>query len=98
MPNPRCQECREQSLTLKNKFNDYCILRESLTDRLEWVFSAFGLLVDNSIILKATDCRVVFQSLHKEKYCLIQDNGSPSHLWDKAADFISDLLATKTYV
>jgi hypothetical protein len=65
---------------------------------LEYVFSAFGLLVDNCLLLKAKDCKVVFHHTFKEKYCLIEDNGSAHHLWGSHSDFIGDLLIFRTYV
>lgn len=97
-PNQSCSECSQHSQTINYKFKDHYILREALGDGIEWVFSAFGLLVDNTTLLGATDCRVVFHATSKEKFCMIQDNGNPALLWEKGSDFISDLLSMRTYV
>lgn len=94
-----CNECYEHQKSItKSKFSDFVILKEALSDKIEYVFSAFGLLVDNALILKAKDCRVVFHHNSKEKFCLIQDNGNAQTLWDSHNDFISDLMIIKTYV
>ena len=94
-----CNECYEHQKSItKSKFSDFVILKEALSDKIEYVYSAFGLLVDNALILKAKDCRVVFHHTAKEKFCLIQDNGNAQTLWDNHNDFISDLMIIKTYV
>jgi len=69
-----------------------------LEEKLEYVFSAFGLLVDNCLLLQAKDCKIVFHHTFKEKYCLVEDNGNTQHLWDNHNDFITDLLIFRTYV
>ena len=69
-----------------------------LEDSLSFPYSAFGLLLDNALLLAAKESRVIFNHNYKEKYVLIEDNGSTSKLWNHNSEFINDLLVMRTYV
>lgn len=61
-------------------------------------FSAFGLLMDNALIIGAKDTQVIFGHSSKDKFILIMDNGTPSKLWVNNSEFINDFLFMRTYV
>lgn len=50
-------------------------------DSLHFVYSAFGLLMDNALLLGARETRVIFGHTFKEKYCLVEDNGTTQNMW-----------------
>ena len=71
---------------------------ELCEESMEHVFGAFGLLVDNSLIFGAKEVRVYFNFINKERYCMIEDNGSCSKIWDHNRHFIEDMVRFRTYI
>lgn len=49
-------------------------------------------------MLGSKDTYVLFNHTYKDKYCLIEDNGVVSNLWDNYQQFFSDLIVFKTNV
>jgi hypothetical protein len=94
-----CWECNEQGKALAGlRFSQFGVLRETLEDNLSFVYSALGLLVDNALLVGAKETRILFNHTFKEKYCLIEDNGSTAKMWPGWQEFVSDMLAIRTYI
>ena len=59
-----------------HKYGQFELLKDMLQSNMPLPYSAFGLLIDNSLLLGAKEARVIFSHTFKEKYCLIEEKTS----------------------
>lgn len=63
---------------------------------MQFPFNAFGLLVDNSNLIKSTQISISCCSAGKEKYLVIEDDGNCENIWTGEDEFIEDMMKFRT--
>ncbi len=63
---------------------------------MQFPFNAFGLLVDNSNLIKSTQINISCCSAGKEKYLVIEDDGNCENIWTGEDEFIEDMMKFRT--
>ncbi len=65
-------------------------------NEIKFPFNAFGLIVDSSNLLKSTIINVNYSCVGKEKYLMIEDDGSCENLWSNEEEFLEDMVKFRT--
>lgn len=80
---------------MRKKLASFSLLEQSLTS-IPFAFNAFGLLVDNSNLIKSTHINIEALHLNKEKFLLIEDDGQVENLWSTEEEFLEDMIKFRT--